>query len=215
MNYMIGIDEVGRGSLAGPVVVCAAAIPVGWRPALAAAMMPHSKEKKIALRNSKRLSSRQREAWYAYLTNHPRVRYALARVYPRVIEKENISRAANTAALRAFRRLMPTLNVSRSAFRVSRVFLDGGLFLGNGRQFAGAKTVVKGDEKFTSIKIASIIAKVSRDYLMVRLGKKYPVYGFEIHKGYGTKAHLAAIAKHGPSEVHRLTFIGRYNSIKQ
>ena len=85
--------------------------------------------------------------------------------------------------------------------------MDGGLFLGSGDQPKNAKTIIKGDEKFTAIKITSIIAKVHRDRFMCRLAKKYPSYGFEVHKGYGTKAHYAAIKKMGICEVHRKTFL--------
>jgi ribonuclease HII len=126
-------------------------------------------------------------------------------VYPRRIEKLNIARAANAAALRAFARLSKTCNLQP---KTCRVYLDGGLYLGNGRHSANserptAKTIVRGDEKLNAVKIASILAKVSRDRLMARLAKKHPAYGFEVHKGYGTRAHLAAIKRHGLSEAHR------------
>ncbi len=210
MRYVIGIDEVGRGSLAGPVVVCAAAVPRELR------IMNYELGK---LRDSKRLTVIQRERWNEYIRRHPKISFALARVYPRGIEKMNISNAANLAASRAYTRLAAKSQVSRVR---SQVFLDGGLYLGNrkrqtallhqglGGQANGkwnAQTVVRGDEKFTAIKLASIIAKVSRDKFMTRLAKKHPHYGFEIHKGYGTKAHLAAILEYGPSEAHRATFL--------
>ncbi len=73
-----------------------------------------------------------------------------------------------------------------------------------------ARTIVKGDEKFTAIKLASIVAKVTRDKFMNTLHKRYPQYGFAIHKGYGTKRHIAAIKKYGPSETHRATFIKNF-----
>lgn len=196
VRYSVGIDEVGRGSLAGPVAVAAAIIPKNLKIG--------TKELK-ALRDSKKLSPAQREKWAKYFAGHPQISFAVSKVYPRKIEKINISRAANLAALRAFRRL--TSNISHPKSNV-RIFLDGGLYLGNGKSRLPAKTVVKGDEKIPAIKIASIIAKVSRDAQMRRLAKQYPSYGFEIHKGYGTKTHLAAIKKFGPSEIHRLTFLG-------
>ncbi len=197
MKYVIGIDEVGRGSLAGPVLVAALAVPVGLRVA---------NYELGKLRDSKKLTPKRREAWSKFICKHPRLAYTIARVYPRQIEKRNISRAANLAALRAFNRLSANLRL-----RVARcrIFLDGGLYLGNAdssRKF-GARTIVRGDEKIRVVAAASVVAKVSRDKGMVRLGKKYRQYGFEINKGYGTKAHLAAIKKHGPSEVHRLTFV--------
>ncbi len=193
---MIGIDEVGRGSLAGPVVVAAVAAPTGIRRQVSGVRKP--------LRDSKKLSPKRREEWFRFIQKHPHITYAIARVYPRTIERINISRAANLAALRAFKRLTNRYQVSGIK---CQVYLDGGLYLGNGNQPPYAKTVVRGDEKFNSIKLASIVAKVSRDWFMTRLAKKYPSYGFEIHKGYGTKAHFAAIRKYGPSEAHRLSFL--------
>ncbi len=199
MRYVIGIDEVGRGSLAGPVVVCAVAIPVGYR-VWPLANRIRERFKRIPLRDSKKLSPKQRERWFEYFVQHPSLYYSIAWVYPRRIERMNIAKAANLAALRAFRRLKTTYHLLPTTYSI---FLDGGLFLGDGRQLPNVKTVVKGDEKFTSIKIASIIAKVSRDRYMARLAKKHPAYGFEVHKGYGTRAHLAAIRRYGPSEAHR------------
>ncbi len=202
MKYIIGIDEVGRGSLAGPVVVSAVAIPK---------KLVLRNEKLGRLRDSKKLSAKQREAWAAYLRNHPKVFYTLARVYPKTIDRINISRAANLAALRAFRGLCVKCQVSGIK---CQVFLDGGLFLGNKkRQVAkskeqGVRTIVRGDEKIKAVAAASIVAKVHRDGFMKRLAKKYPRYGLEIHKGYGTKTHRAALRRYGPSEVHRRSFIG-------
>ena len=126
----------------------------------------------------------------------------MGRVSPAVIDRINISCAANLAALRAFKKL--AAGQKRPA---TRIFLDGGLFLGNGRARLTAKTVIKGDEKIKAIALASIVAKVSRDARMTRLHKKYPQYSLDIHKGYGTKVHSAAIRRHGPSEVHRHSFL--------
>lgn len=214
--YIIGIDEVGRGSLAGPVVVAAAAVRQGFV----------IRNKKLGkLKDSKKLTPRQREKWLEYFKSDPNIDYALARVYPRQIEKTNISAAANLAALRACIRLIANSKLQMSA---AKIYLDGGLYLGNKRRIMQNKrgttqkkimrqsalgprwsacTMVRGDEKIKAVAAASIIAKVSRDRVMVRLSKIYPHYGFEIHKGYGTKKHLAAIKKHGPDLVHRLTFI--------
>lgn len=197
-RWIVGIDEVGRGALAGPVVVAAAALPAGFVPRSRALGK---------LKDSKKLSVARREAWAAYFSDHPQIEFAVARVYPRQIEKRNISKAANIAAERAFERLAVQ----------GLVFLDGGLFLGNGggrssdraARPRSTKTVIKGDEKISAIKAASIVAKVYRDRLMCRLAKKYPKYGFEIHKGYGTGAHLWALKKHGPCPAHRLTFSGK------
>lgn len=196
-QYVIGIDEVGRGSLAGPVAVAAVALPQGTR---FKSVPPFKK-----LRDSKKLTALQRELWSRHLTRSPGLYYAVARVYPKTIDRINIAKAANLAAFRAYLRLKRHV----SGVKIRMVYLDGGLFLGNGflSPFPGARTIIKGDEKITAIMAASVIAKVSRDRLMRRLAKKYPAYGFEIHKGYGTKMHFSMVRKHGPSPAHRLTFL--------
>lgn len=202
MEWIVGIDEVGRGALAGPVVVAAAIVPRNLK----------FEEKKLGpLRDSKKLSKKQREEWCLRFKANKDIAYVFARVYPRGIERMNISAAANLAANRALERL----SVSQSLKPGTKIFLDGGLFLGNGAQRKKAKTVIKGDEKITAIKIASIVAKVHRDRFMRRLAGQYPDYGFEVHKGYGTKVHQRAIKKYGPCEAHRLTFIGKSATMKR
>lgn len=196
-SHVIGIDEVGRGSLAGPVVVCAALISKSLKTKT---FTPQSN-----LKDSKKLSPSQREKWFNFFKNNQDTHFAIAKIHPPKIDKINISRAANLAALRAYLRLIKNLK-----FKIpkSNIYLDGGLYLGNGKNRIAARTIIKGDERIPAIMIASIIAKVSRDRLMARLAKKHPKYGFEIHKGYGTKRHLVALKKFGPSEIHRLTFLG-------
>ncbi|MBI2888512.1 MAG: ribonuclease HII [Candidatus Liptonbacteria bacterium] len=208
-RFIIGIDEVGRGALAGPVAVSAVCIPRKLRI---------RNQELGALKDSKKLTARQRERWAGYIKNHPGISYAIARVYPRGVDGMNIASAANLAALRAFRKLITN---RQALITKCKVILDGGLYLGNnsprlslpaGRQARpsrrlSARTIVRGDEKFAAVKLASIVAKVSRDRYMVKLHKKYPQYGFAIHKGYGTKRHFAALRRHGPSEVHRLSFL--------
>ena len=206
-RWTVGIDEVGRGALAGPVVVAAAALRGGRAP---------SRRAPGILKDSKKLSAARREEWAAFFSAHPRhAVFALARVYPRQIERRNISQAANLAAARAFRKLEAIARLGKN----TPVFLDGGLFLGSGASRAAfgarAKTIVKGDEKIAAIKAASIVAKVRRDGLMRRLAKRYPAYGFEVHKGYGTAAHRAALRARGPSPAHRLTFIGKSATIQK
>jgi ribonuclease HII len=196
-QFVIGIDEVGRGALAGPVVVAAAMMPSNFKL--------NGKAPGI-LKDSKKLSASKREEWFTYLMVHPKISFALARVYPRRIEKLNISGAANAAAEKAFNRVLMASGVHS---KECKTYLDGGLFLGSkNTQGKHAKTIVKGDEKIRAVAAASIIAKVSRDRFMCRLGKKHPEYHFEVHKGYGTEAHMKAIRLNGPSVVHRLTFLG-------
>ena len=198
-KWTIGIDEVGRGALAGPVVVAAALVPNGFKLKAAEAREVGK------LKDSKKLSVAQRERWFDFLKDHPQISFKLARVYPRRIEALNISGAANLAAFRAFERLSAEVKFSLNNCKIC---LDGGLFLkSKAHQPANARTIVKGDEKVKAVAIASIFAKVSRDRFMKRLAKKYAAYGFDIHKGYATKAHRKAIEKEGPSPVHRLTFL--------
>ncbi|MBM3257583.1 MAG: ribonuclease HII [Candidatus Liptonbacteria bacterium] len=200
-HYIIGIDEVGRGSLAGPVAVAAVAIPRELR------IVNRELGK---LRDSKKLTPLQRERWAAHVKAHPQIAFAVARVYPRGVERLNISRAANKAALKSLRKLL--LNCE---LRIENcvIKLDGGLYLGDGKQPENVKTVIKGDEKFNAVKLASIVAKVSRDRYMKKLHKKHPQYGFAVHKGYATRGHIAALKEHGISPVHRLTFLKKYPTI--
>lgn len=185
----IGIDEVGRGALAGPVVLAAVWVmpPFRWyHPALG------------RIRDSKKLTPRRREDWFRHLTTHPKLVWRVARVSHTVIDRINISKAANLGALRLVRSLM-----SR---RPARVLLDGGLALPAGIPH---RAIIRGDERIPAIAAASIIAKVTRDRMMVRLGRAYPVYGFAAHKGYATVRHRNAIRRFGPSPNHRRTFLGR------
>lgn len=221
-RWVIGLDEVGRGALAGPVVVAAALVPKNFQFSIS-----HFLD---TLRDSKKLSARQRERWYAYFAAHPKISFAVARVYPRQIEKRNISGAANLAAARAYKKLVARKQAwgnrtpagGQKLFPPHEIFLDGGLFLGSKMRqnkmeqgnakrrdagYVGVKTIVKADEKIPAVAIASIIAKVHRDRFMVKLAKQYPEYGFEVHKGYGTKSHREALVKMGISEIHRRSFI--------
>lgn len=181
--YIIGIDEAGRGPLAGPVAVGGIKI---------------SNQKLNMLRgikDSKKLSAIQREAWFAKLTSHPHIAWAVARVHQKTIDRINISQAANLAAKRVYKKL--------ARGRPWLALLDGGLYLP--KKFP-SQTIIKGDEKIPVIAAASIIAKVTRDRMMLRLHKKYPQYRFDIHKGYGTVLHRTLIKKYGRSEVHRKSF---------
>lgn len=205
-KWVVGIDEVGRGALAGPVTVAAAMIALDARGRLAHAPFR-------TLKDSKKLSAARRELWARELRANAGVRFAVARVYPRGIERLNISAAANRAALRAFARLLKGHKIPPG----TGIYLDGGLFLGSraaqrsavASRKIKAETVVRGDEKIPAVAAASIIAKVSRDAFMRRLAQKYPAYGFEVHKGYGTAAHRRAIKKNGPCDAHRLTFLAK------
>jgi ribonuclease HII len=190
-KYIVGIDEVGRGCLAGPVMTAV----VGIKDRI---KLPDN------LRDSKHLSKRKREEWLMFIKSYPYICFTTAYVSPRVIDRINVSKAANRAALRAFFRFMKIFKG-----KIKNIYLDGGLFLKNKeyqKQF-NAKTIIGGDQKIDVIKLASIVAKLRRDRVMKKKGKIFPEYCFEIHKGYGTKLHFKALKKYGPCEIHRKTFI--------
>ncbi len=202
-KYIIGIDEVGRGPLAGPVTVAAIAATANFQ-----------KNFKVKLKDSKKLSPKQREIWFKFVKEN-KIPFVVANVWPKTIDKINISRAANLAATRAARKLIT--NNKQLTTKNLKIFLDGGLFINLKLKNQKSKlqlkiknfkiqTIIRGDEKIPAIALASIVAKVHRDTLMKRLHKKYPRYGFDKHKGYGTKLHYKNIKKYGISEIHRKSF---------
>ena len=203
-KYVIGIDEVGRGCLAGPVVV--AALGVRKRSVFPAGIGE--------LRDSKKMTAGQRVKWADFIKREAkegRVIAVVASVSAERIDKINVSRAANEAAYRAFKKVVFLSG------DIASVTLDGGLYLKNKRfQTAArisptgfsAKTVVRADGNRREVMLASVFAKVFRDRKMARLDRKFPGYGFADHKGYGTWAHIAAIKTLGIlPKIHRETFL--------
>ncbi|MCH2331357.1 MAG: ribonuclease HII [Roseibacillus sp.] len=180
MDPVAGIDEAGRGPLAGPVTAAAVILPCGYEHAL--------------LDDSKKLTARSRDLIYEELTSDPSICWGVAFAEVEEIAALNILRATHTAMRRAAMAL---------SARPSFCLIDGldvpGFPL-------DARGVVKGDGSSLSMAAASIIAKVSRDRRMQELAEEFPVYGFEKHKGYGTKAHLEALREHGPCPEHRRSF---------
>ncbi|KKU15820.1 hypothetical protein A3I34_00740 [Candidatus Jorgensenbacteria bacterium RIFCSPLOWO2_02_FULL_45_12] len=217
-RYIIGVDEAGRGPLAGPVTVGAVIVPVGWK------IPKHihisgRKSKSTPLRDSKKLSARGRENWLFWMKNMTRegkIAFATANVFQRTIDHAGISRATRTAALRA---IESALRKSGAKYQnIANVYSDAGIFHYSGkyeRWYQKTKSFIKGDEKIPIISLASIAAKTSRDSLMIKTAEQYPKYGFEIHKGYGTKAHIKALKRFGVSEAHRLTFVGNFSTISK
>ncbi len=187
-KFVIGIDEVGRGPLAGPVAV----------GALCAT--PKIVRKFRAIKESKQLSERQREEWHERLrlVVGEELSFAVSFVSAEIIDKKGITFAIRLALLRALKKV----NVDPEA---CTVLLDGGLKAP--KEYRRQRTIIHGDAKETVIAMASVVAKVLRDRRMVRLHKKYPQYGFAVHKGYGTKAHYRALKKHGFSPEHRRSFL--------
>lgn len=211
-KFIIGIDEVGRGALAGPVVVAAVALPGKLRIKYLELRIKgrfKNKKFKLKLRDSKKLSPRQRESWLQYIKKTA-LFYRIASVSPKVIDKINISQAANLAATRAFSKLIKNIDIRCDRTKCQQnynVYLDGGLYIKNSKiQNLKTKTIIKGDEKIPAISLASIVAKVYRDKLMRRLHKKYLRYDFINNVGYGTKKHIKAIKKYGRSPIHRQSF---------
>ncbi|MEK7089755.1 MAG: ribonuclease HII [Patescibacteria group bacterium] len=207
-RWIIGIDEVGRGALAGPVTVGVVAIRANATRISASAKLP--------LRDSKKLSPTQREAWVKHMRVWKRERgdiyFATKSMSHKVVDKINVAQAANRAATRALQALLIDSAINP---KYAKVFLDGGLYV-NGKhsvKFPKTETIIRGDEKVSVIALASIMAKVTRDRKLTRLDAEYPVYKFAMHKGYGTKVHIKAIKKHGISDIHRLTFTSKWANI--
>ncbi len=184
-NSIIGIDEAGRGPLAGPVVAAAVLIDKKDFDLL---------KKNKLIKDSKQLSEKQRKQAYDVIIN--KVKWGIGIVSEKEIDKINIREATKKAMIKAIK------NIEKKT-KVDFIILDGNMSLDiNYNQ----KTVIKGDQKVLSCSAASIIAKVTRDELMIKYDKLYPLYNFKKHKGYGTKEHYLNIKKYGICEIHRKSF---------
>ena len=179
-QLLCGVDEAGRGPLAGPVCAAAVILPRGL-------CIP-------GLNDSKKLTEMKREALYDVICSSA-VSYGIAFATVDEIEEVNILNAAMLAMNRAIEKLsvQPTL-----------ALIDGNR---NSAIKVASRCVVKGDAKCADIAAASVLAKVTRDRYMLEMAEKYPQYKFEKHKGYGTKDHYAALREYGPCEIHRPSFL--------
>lgn len=179
-KLICGVDEAGRGPLAGPVFASAVILPRGL-------IIP-------GLNDSKKISEKKRDELFDLICEKA-LAWGIGQASVEEIEKNNILNATYLAMNRAIE-MMP---------------LQPELALIDGNRSAGivfpCRTVIKGDAQCADIAAASILAKVSRDRLMYSIAEKYPEYGFEKHKGYGTKAHYDAIREYGPCPIHRLSFL--------
>lgn len=181
LRFIAGVDEAGRGPLAGPVVAAAVLLPPGYTHPV--------------LDDSKKLTSRKRDALFAELTADSAIVWSYAVVDVGEIDRINILRATHEG----MRRAVAGLNT-----QPEHVLIDGLPV----RPFPVEQTaLVGGDGLSFSIAAASVIAKVTRDRLMLELDTQFPYYGFAKHKGYGTAAHLAALKAHGPCPFHRRSFL--------
>ena len=179
LRYIAGIDEVGRGPLAGPVVAAAVVIPKGIE-------FP-------AVNDSKKLTEKRRNSLNIMIQEVPGVQFAIAELQPEAIDRLNILRASQLAMKEAVLKLA----------KVDFALIDG---LPVPQFPVKNMAIVKGDSKSASIAAASIIAKVYRDKLMERYAEKFPEYCFEKNKGYGTAQHLEALKIYGPTPIHRKSF---------
>ncbi|MCW1915828.1 ribonuclease HII [Luteolibacter sp. GHJ8] len=175
-----GVDEAGRGPLAGPVSAAAVILPPRWRCK--------------GLDDSKKLTAKVREGLYAKITADERVHWCVAYAEVEEIDRINILKATHQAMIRAVQGL---------ALEIQHCLIDGLRVPGFPWSHDG---VVKGDSKSMSIAAASVLAKVSRDRLMLEMAAEFPDYGFESHMGYGTPRHLEALQRHGPCRIHRRSF---------
>jgi ribonuclease HII len=187
IQIICGVDEAGRGPLAGPVCAAAVILP------------PHAQIP--GLNDSKKLSDKRRRELFP-LIKEAAVAYGIGIATHEEIDEINILQATYLAMERAIQAL---------SVKPELALIDGN----RTRDFGiPVETVVKGDSRSASIAAASILAKVTRDDMMLELADTYPQYGFEIHKGYGTKAHYAALDEHGISPIHRMSFLKKYNGKK-
>ncbi len=192
MRYLVGIDEAGRGPLAGPVSVGAVIVPHDFDFSLVA-----------GARDSKKLTHFARALWYARMCRMQEeglLRFAVAFSSSKTIDTRGIVPAIRSALAR-------TLDALQARGEECEVRLDGSLRAP--ARFANQQTIIRGDDLEPIISLASIAAKVERDHKMMRLAARYPQYGFERHKGYGTGEHCEAIRAHGLCDLHRATFCTR------
>ena len=181
IKYICGVDEAGRGPLAGPVFAAAVILPEDYEIE--------------GLNDSKKLSEKKRDALFAEIIEHA-VAYSIQSVDHKTIDEINILEATMLA--------MKT-SVENLSTKPDAVYIDGNRVPKN--MDIPTEFVIKGDATSASIAAASILAKVSRDRFMLEMDKKYPEYCFAKHKGYGTKLHYEKIREFGPSDIHRLTFL--------
>lgn len=203
MKCIIGIDEVGRGPIAGPVTVCALAIK---KERLIKRRGKYTMVHFENFKDSKKLSPQQRSKWLEKI-NQEKVKgnlfYKVNFASNKIIDQKGIVFAINSCLKKSLR----SLKIKPAE---CWVLLDGGLRAP--KEFVNQKTIIKGDEKELAIALASIVAKVTRDRYMEKLAKKYSQYGLERHKGYGTISHYTAIQSHGLSPIHRRSFLREFRS---
>lgn len=192
-RYIIGIDEAGRGPLAGPVAIGIACI-----------LRDFDWDAIPGVGDSKKVSAKNREAIFRRAQSFKKQRmlnFVVVQIPASTIDRIGITKAVSLGITRG----LSKLNMNPKFVDVR---LDG--LLHAPEEYLRQETIIKGDAKEKVIGLASICAKVTRDRTMVRLARTYPKYGFDIHKGYGTRVHIEAIQKHGLSKIHRRSFTKRF-----
>jgi len=196
-KFVVGLDEAGRGPLAGPVVAAAVMIKPKTR------IQKLKKEIKIKnLKDSKKLSAKKREEIYKILRKSKLIEWGIGIVSEKTIDKINIKNAAELAMERALKNLERKIKK-----KADFIIIDGNHLNSKYLKSKNYKLIVKADERICSCALASILAKVKRDKIMEKYAKKFPKYKFEIHKGYPTKEHLKVLKKYGPCKIHRRSFL--------
>lgn len=186
-KIICGVDEAGRGPLAGPVCAAAVILP------------PHLEI--TGLNDSKKLTDKRRRELFPVIIDNA-LAYGIGFADHTEVDEINILQATYLAMERA---------LSQLAVKPDIALIDGN----RAKDFGlPVQTVVKGDSLSANIAAASVLAKVTRDDVMLKMAEHYPEYGFEVHKGYGTKAHYEAIAQHGPCAIHRMTFLKKLYGTK-
>ncbi len=183
ISCICGVDEAGRGPLAGPVFAAAVILPKGLLI--------------DGLNDSKKLTEKKRESLFGEITSQA-IAYSIASASEREVDEINILQATFLAMRRAIAGLSVTPDLA---------LIDGNRDTDFG---VPSQTIIKGDSLSANIAAASILAKVSRDRLMREYAEQYPEYGFDVHKGYGTKRHYEALRTYGPCPIHRMTFLKKF-----
>lgn len=202
LTYVVGIDEAGRGPIAGPVAVGGVIV----RTDILAKM---KRSDLRGIRDSKKLTEKARELWLAKMRiwkREGKIDFAVTLVSSEIIDKQGIAPSVRKGIASVLRKLNTNPNSTQ-------VLLDGGIKAP--LEFTLQQTIIKGDEKEAIIALASIAAKVTRDKKMCQFSEHFKGYGFEVHKGYGTKMHYASIKKWGISIVHRRSFCKGIKNVKK
>lgn len=180
INYIGGVDEVGRGPLNGPVVTACCVLPKDF--------------KLEGLTDSKKLTEKKREEYFEYIKSHA-ICYGIGECSPEEIDEYNIYEATKIAMKRAIKKVQKQIPLEHVLIDAMKLDLE-----------IPTTSIIKGDQKSISIAAASVLAKVTRDKLMYELDLKYPMYGYKNHKGYPTKKHIEAIQKYGLIDGYRKTY---------